>query len=202
VLRVLGSCDADVYVLSEVPETADLDAALAAFGDGYSYVQTGELAVVARGALGQPCRLQDDIGVCAYSVVWGSAQGDCIIIVADLDSNLLLPRGPRLTELTSLIAVHQPDLVVGDLNAPRRSRALTRLPSGYVHAYDAVGVGWSYTWPLPCPVYAIDHCILGTRITPCNYDLQTSTRSDHRRQVLEFVLRTSDPDPAIGSGSM
>ena len=94
----------------------------------------------------------------------------------------------------------EPDLVVGDFNAPRRSRALSPLPSGFVHAYEAVGSGWSYTWPVLCPLYSIDHCIVGQRIHPVVYNLESSWHSDHRRQVLEFTIKSKlQPDQKKGA---
>jgi hypothetical protein len=38
------------------------------------------------------------------------------------------------------------------------------------------------------PVYAIDLCILGSRVIPARYSLASSFRSDHRMQVLDFSL--------------
>jgi vancomycin resistance protein VanJ len=82
-----------------------------------------------------------------------------------------------------------PDLVLGDFNAPRRSRALDPLPQGYTHAYEAVGHGWAYSWPMPLPVLAIDQTILSDRIEPFSYALHSTIVSDHRMQVLDFRLR-------------
>lgn len=99
------------------------------------------------------------------------------------------PFGSQSGEIRKLMVAWDADIVVGDFNAPRRSRALSPLPSGFVHAYEATGSGWSYTWPIPFPVYAIDQCILGSRISPVVYDLESSWRSDHRRQILEFTIQ-------------
>ena len=124
-----------------------------------------------------------------YFVLWQSDEVELKLFVVDLASSLLNARNPRLHELTALMMLHQPDIVVGDFNAPRRSLAISPLPDGFVHAYEAAGSGWSYTWPVPCPVYAIDQCILGRRIVPLRYDLETTTCSDHRLQILDFTAR-------------
>ena len=107
-------------------------------------------------------------------------------------SNVLVHRDPPLRQLIRLMEAHQPDIVAGDFNAPRRSLALDPLPVGFRHAYEVAGKGWSYSWPILFPVYAIDQCILGKRIVPIRYELASSIHSDHRRQILEFsVARVS-----------
>jgi endonuclease/exonuclease/phosphatase (EEP) superfamily protein YafD len=108
------------------------------------------------------------------------------LLVVDLPSEIHIHRDPLLREINRLIEQHQPDLVVGDFNAPRRSRALCELPDGYRHAYDTAGTGWGYTWPVPVPMYALDHCLHSSKIIPVRYDLESSISSDHRLQVFDF----------------
>ena len=183
---------ADLYVLSEIPEKADIRATATSFGQDYSGIRISNLAVVARGPLREGEWLRRQGGVKAYGLVWQSPQGGCRVLVVDLASSLLLAREPRLLAVRELMVEWRADIVVGDFNAPRRSRALSPLPPGFVHAYEAAGSGWSYTWPLPCPVYAIDQCILGQRIRPVMYDLESSLRSDHRRQLFDFTMTRKD----------
>ncbi len=180
----------DLCVLSEIPIDADIPSTAASFGEDYCGVQFGNLAVIARGTLLDGTWLQRGGGVMAYGVRWQSPQGSCRVLVVDLAANLSLAREPRLLAIQELMVDWEADVVVGDFNAPRRSRALSSLPSGYVHAYDAAGSGYSYTWPMPCPVYAIDQCIVGQRVRPEAYALENSWRSDHRRQVLDFTLQS------------
>jgi len=179
---------ADLYVLSEIPQQADMQATAMSFGQDYAGIRFSNLGVVARGSLGDGKWLRRQGGVQAYGLIWQSPQGSCRVLAVDLASSLRLAREPRLLAVRKLMVDWNADLVVGDFNAPRRSRALSPLSPGFVHAYEAVGSGCSYTWPLPCPVYAIDQCILGQRIQPVIYDLESSFRSDHRRQVLEFMI--------------
>ncbi len=113
------------------------------------------------------------------------------MFAVDIGASLFNPRDPRLRKLTALMQTERPDLVVGDFNSRRRSRALCPLPGGFEHAYDAAGSGWSYTWPVPCPVLAIDQCIVGTRITPVMYELTSTLRSDHRMQTLDFIVNAN-----------
>ena len=184
----LHRCRPDLCVLSEIPKETDIQSTAVSFGQGYSGIRFSNLAVVARGSLQDGAWLQHHNGVKAYGVLWHSLQGMCRVLVIDLDSTLLLAREPRLLAVRKMMVDWDADIVVGDFNAPRRSRALSPLPSGFVHAYEAADSGWSYTWPVPCPVYAIDQCILGQRISPVRYDLESSWRSDHKRQVLEFTI--------------
>lgn len=62
------------------------------------------------------------------------------------------------------------------------------LPDGYAHAYRTAGGGCGYTWPVPLPVYAIDHCLHGPRVEPIRYHLGTGA-STHRYQMFDFSLR-------------
>jgi len=107
-------------------------------------------------------------------------------------SDLLVPRDPLLRRMRALMESERPDLVAGDFNAPRRSRALWPLPPGYSHAYLAAGRGWSYTWPVPCPLYALDQCIVSSAIRPLRYDLAADPASDHRIQLMEFLAGPGD----------
>ncbi|MGE3807293.1 MAG: endonuclease/exonuclease/phosphatase family protein [Gemmataceae bacterium] len=179
---------ADIYVLSEAPEEAERIGLAHALGPEFTVVSKGDLAIVARGQLDPVRWLAFDDGVKALLVRWHAPRGSCAVLVVDLASSLSLPREPRLRRVGDLMVRVQADIVVGDFNAPRRSRALSPLPAGYVHAYDAAGQGWSYTWPMPCPVYAIDQCMVGPRVRPLRYQLRGSWRSDHRCQVLDFAI--------------
>ncbi|MBN1591360.1 MAG: hypothetical protein JW888_17740 [Pirellulales bacterium] len=184
---------ADFYVISE-PGDMDVDLLARQLGNDYSARRVAYMAIVARGRLQKPHWVAYGSGLVVYSVRWTFSNQQCNVFVVDLASDVLMPRDPRLRRLVRLIHQYQPDLVVGDFNAPRRSLALSSLPSGYAHAYDVAGSGWSYTWPFPVPVYAIDQCILGRRVVPARYRLVTSLYSDHRRQVLDFTM--TEPDEA------
>lgn len=85
-----------------------------------------------------------------------------------------------------------PFWVVGDFNAPRRSRALCELPAGYRHAYDTAGTGCGYTWPVPIPMYALDHSLHSASIVPVRYTLESSVYSDHRLQIFDFAWRAEE----------
>lgn len=121
----------------------------------------------------------------AHLVTWHTPTGDLQIVVADLPAFLSVAREPLLIRLMKLVTDSGADLVIGDLNAPRRSRRLTQLPDGFRHGYEASGSGWSYTWPAQLPLLAIDHCIVGPRVIPVAYALDSTMLSDHRIQTID-----------------
>lgn len=187
--------DPDLVVLSEVPPEMDSREAGKVFGEGWNGIHISNLAILAQGELLSGRWLMRKDGIRIYGVIWTSVRGSCRLLVVDLPSSLATSRAPGLQAVARAIATWHPDLVVGDFNAPRRSLPLTRLPPGYTHAYETVGSGWSYTWPAPITMLAIDQCIVGPRILPSSYRLETSLRSDHRLQVLDFSLRSPPPEP-------
>jgi endonuclease/exonuclease/phosphatase family metal-dependent hydrolase len=153
------------------------------------------MAIVGRGKLTIGKNLMHD-QAWAHLATWepiGAAVGarPLTLLLGHLPSSLLIARHPRLQEIRSLIEMHHPDLIVGDFNTPRRSWVFAHLPKGYAHAYDVAGSGWSYTWPVPCPLWAIDQCIVGPRVEAIRYELHSKWASDHRLQRLQFRLRDS-----------
>ena len=175
--------DADAYFLSETPHSGNYEEFV-----GYDIVQWFGMTVLVRGELSFGKELHRDHRMLACTLEWESEQGPIRLLMADISAFLHLHRDPKLRQLNGFIAAEKPDLVVGDLNAPRGSRELSPPTAGYRHAYEAAGAGWSYTWPVPIPVYAIDHLLIGKRVVPIRYDLVTTRLSDHRMQVFEFLF--------------
>jgi vancomycin resistance protein VanJ len=189
---VLQAHDADLYVLSEIPNAKAVENFRASLGEAYSAAVFDNLAVIGRGQVRAEEWLIRRGRVKLQTVHWRHAEQVFTLFVVDLPSELHIHREPLLREVNRFIEERQPDLIVGDFNAPRRSRALSDLPTGYRHAYDAVGEGWGYTWPVPVPLYALDQCIYSPRLRAQRYELVTSTHSDHRLQVFEFSLNNAD----------
>ncbi len=187
--QVLRARGADLYVLSEIPDDIDGKTLAAAVGDGYQAEILAGMAVMARGRLDGVERLVRWRHLDVFQVRWRWEDADLRLFVLDSTGDLRVPRDPLMREIVSWIGARQPDLVIGDFNAPRRSRALWPPPEGYVHAYDASGAGWGYTWPAPLPLLAIDQCLAGKRILPRRYELRTFLWSDHRMQTLRFDVR-------------
>jgi vancomycin resistance protein VanJ len=190
-LHILRESAPDICLVSEFPREREPEELVAALGADYDVEKADRMVIVARGELQRGRWLERSRRLKIYAVRWKYRGVELQLLAVDLSPNVFLARDASLLRLVERIRELDPDIVVGDFNSPRRSRALSALPEGYVHAYDAVGRGWSYTWPAWFPVYAIDQCIVGSRIEPVHYELRTALCSDHRRQVLTFVP-TSD----------
>ncbi|MFN0198637.1 MAG: endonuclease/exonuclease/phosphatase family protein [Planctomycetaceae bacterium] len=199
--QTLATEQGDFYLLSEIPDGASLDdltrlraepSSTTGNANQSQWFRIGSMAVWGRGSI-------DDLGWLIKSreakvhlLDWHSPSGKLKILAVDLISDPFVPRDPLLKQIHALIETHQPDIIVGDFNAPRESLGLSRLPQGYRHAYWTAGTGWSYTWPVPVPMYALDQCFFGPRITPLDYRLNSSRLSDHRMQVFDFELQGND----------
>lgn len=179
----LATLDADAYCLSEAPYMTSDDRF-----PGYRVVWSNGMAILARGELTDPDVLVNDGALNAFVCEWRHEQHEMRLMMADIGATLTLHRDPQLTRLNRLIVDQEPDLVLGDLNAPRRSRGLSPPVGGYRHAYETAGAGWSYTWPVPIPVYAIDQILVAKRVKPLRHAISSSSLSDHRMQILEFEL--------------
>ena len=190
----LKSLEADAYLLTEV-YAADAAAQLAqAMGPEFTYVHQHHMLLLARGRTFL-ILTKERIRRRAYFVEWGSPHGMLTVLLVDAPSTYYHAR--LLRDVRDRIVTHEVDVAAGDFNASRRSRAL-RLPKGYAHAYDAAGRGWSATWHDRWPLWDIDQCIVGPRIQPIRYRLQTTGLSDHRLGILDFSVAVP---PAEGSAA-
>lgn len=177
--------------MTDVPNAAHVGVIRDRLGECYEATTFANLAVIGRGKVQADGWLINEDGFEVQAVTWVWNDKSIKMLALDLPSNVFVARNPLLQKVNALIEQHRPDLVVGDFNAPRRSWALANLPTGYHHAYHTVGSGWGSTWPVPVPIYALDHCIHGRRVIPCSYRLGgMSGDSDHRYQVFEFSLNT------------
>ena len=194
----LKSYKADAYILSEVygPEAEGPQKIAEALGSDFTYVRQHHLTLIARGRTRLVLR-DERISRRAYFVEWESGAGLLTILLLDAPSSYYHTR--LLHDIRDRIAAQRPDVAAGDLNAPRRSRALNPLPKGYTHAYDAAGAGWSATWHDRYPIWAIDQCVIGPRIQPIRYRIEPTGLSDHRLGVLDFSVakppEQAGPDP-------
>lgn len=192
----LAATKADIFVLTEVRDVP-LEELRDEMGADYRLTVFADLAVLARGELTGGEWLNRSKKLKVHHLTWHVDGHELSVIAADVGSNPLLPRDPQLRKLVAFMREREADLVAGDLNSPRRSLALDPLPVGYRHAHEAVGESrWSYTWPLPLPVLAIDHCMTGPRIRPLEYTLGVDLVSDHRLQLLDFQVERPAEKPA------
>lgn len=118
-------------------------------------------------------------------------QGPLRIFTVDLISHPTLNRAAALSQLARWIAEHpepSPLLIVGDFNTLRDARAFQALRQGLRNAYEVAGRGWPYSWPLPTPMYAIDHTWVSDTLDVHHYRFRPSALSDHLRQVMMFSI--------------
>jgi len=182
--REIARLRPDLVVLSEAPERVARRVAPAL--PGFRHETFGSLTLLARELLdGEWLERDRRLQVVRGRFGWGGRSWS--VFAVNLGSSLLEPRDPSLRRVVAQLEARRPDLVVGDFNAPRRSRALGRLPPGWRHAYDEAGAGWSATWPVPVPLLAIDQTLVGPRLRATGYRLTGTPWSDHRLQLVELV---------------
>jgi endonuclease/exonuclease/phosphatase (EEP) superfamily protein YafD len=186
----------DVVVLSEGPERVarNVGAAL----PGFRSRSLGALSVLAREpGEGVWLERRRELQAIEIPVRWNGA--DVRLMVVNLASSPRVHRDPWLRRVLALADERRPDLVVGDFNAPRRSRALSRLPEGWRHAYLEAGRGWSASFPVPLPLWSLDHVLVGPGWRALDYRLVSTRWSDHRLQWSE--LARAAPPPAAAAGA-
>jgi vancomycin resistance protein VanJ len=193
---VLRPLDADLVLLSEAPGKPphELERQL---GGELRLTTVGAMALFARGELLDVEWLAREDALQAALLRWAVDGRTLGVLAVNVISSPRIPRDPLLGRVVRMMERRSPDLVLGDFNAPRRSRALARLPAGFRHAYDAGGSGWSATWPARLPLLAIDQTIVGPGLVVRAYSLRTTRISDHRLQVTELDFRVP---PGGGSG--
>jgi len=178
--RHIESLHPDIIVLSEIPEMFDAKSLT-----GFDVLVIDGMAVACHGLMTKSGPLVRGGALQVRHVTCQLPDGPLEVMIADMTSSIAVPRDPYLRPFVALLADRKIDVSVGDFNAPRRSLAFSDLFPGYRHAYDAAGAGWSYTWPVPVPFLAIDQCIVGPRLKPVHYQLQSTLLSDHRLQILD-----------------
>lgn len=176
----IESLNPDIIVLSEMPVLFDAKTLT-----GFDVLVIDGMAVACHGLMTKSGPLVRGGALQARHVTCQLSEGPLEVMIADMTSWIGIPRDPYLRPFVALLADRKIDVSVGDFNAPRRSLAFSGLPPGYRHAYAAAGAGWSYTWPVPVPLLAIDQCIIGPRLKPVRYQLQSTLLSDHRLQILD-----------------
>ena len=126
-------------------------------------------------------------------------QGPLTIVCVDLISHPNLNRKDSMNNLADWLEKNDryPTIILGDFNTPRDSIAFRPIRKTFHHAYEAAGRGWPYTWPIPLPLYAIDHAWVSSEIETVAYHLMPTRYSDHKRQVMDIDLIPAPPsEPA------
>jgi endonuclease/exonuclease/phosphatase (EEP) superfamily protein YafD len=138
---------------------------------------------------------------------WGARlatpAGELDVVCVDVVSHPAIDRAKALAPLTRWLHERVSDvplLLIGDFNTPRDSRAFRGIRERLMHAYETAGRGWPYTWPLPIPLFAIDHSWHSPEIAVHRYRLRNAPLSDHRRQIFEISIRPRAADESAARG--
>ncbi len=113
------------------------------------------------------------------------------MILADLISDPLSPRGPPLGKLFEILQAQEatPTLVVGDFNTPPTSVCFDGWRPDWSRAWDLAGSGYQATWPQPLPVLTLDHVWGNRGLTFHRCVCGWSSCSDHRPVIVELTVR-------------
>lgn len=82
--------------------------------------------------------------------------------------------------------VPEPDLIIGDFNAPAGSWSLRRLVGSMAEAHAEAGVGDPATWPRRRALWHIDLAFVSEAWRVARYDTVDPGITDHRLQVVEL----------------
>ena len=208
----------DVVVLSEAPSAARLDSLERRLGMEWSSARLGhdpakpfayKLAVLSRWPVRREAMVPIRNGIAADIRV-ERPHRPLRLLVVDGESKVTKLRTPMLDDIAEACrratTTSSPfDVVVGDFNALSRSLGFDVLRSaagGYALA-SCASTGWRGTWPMPMPVYDIDHVWVHaeTRVLSCS--LFANLACDHRGQIVrlrfpgEATLRKYDPNSVL-----
>lgn len=190
ILRAVQPDRPDILLLSETSRRPDLDLFAGRELHLPYFFEDQGMAIASR----FPVEPQGAITLAngrAWRVLLQTPTGPLEIVAVDLMSHPTLNRRLPMEALGRWLENRTntaPLLVVGDFNTPRDARVFRPLRRHLRHAYELAGCGWPYSWPLPVPMYAIDHAWVSPGIKVQRYDIESSRLSDHRRQVLDLAL--------------
>ncbi|WP_165070442.1 endonuclease/exonuclease/phosphatase family protein [Paludisphaera rhizosphaerae] len=192
----------DVVVLSEAPPGEQLDSLKKRLGPEWSstwgeHDQTSgywyRIAAFSRWPVGEGRRVPVRNGT-ALDVRIERPGRPIRLLVVDGQSKITQLRTPFLHDVAEACRKAADegapyDLIAGDFNAVGRSLgfdALRATAGGYEPA-AASSIGWRASWPMPLPVFDIDHVWVhdGWRIRSCS--LFASLSCDHRGQVVRLT---------------
>lgn len=114
----------------------------------------------------------------------------------DIVSRPELYRQPIMNKLAAWIDARTnniPLVVMGDFNTPHDAASMRPVRNQLQFAYSLGGRGWPYTWPVPLPVYNIDHMWVSHDITVHDYNLKVARYSDHKRQLADISFPDRRP---------
>jgi vancomycin resistance protein VanJ len=191
-LEQLAEFRPDVVFLSECRYRDDLaEVARTTLGLDHAFHDQG-MAILSR----YPFTPQGTVSLNRSARCWWARlvtpMGTVDLVTVDLVSHPFLNRNDPLRALADWVARRDPTvplLMAGDFNTPRNASAFQPLRAHLQNGYEIAGRGWPYSWPLPLPLYSLDHLWISPGLHIQNYRLRASFRSDHLRQLAEVEIR-------------
>ena len=98
-----------------------------------------------------------------------------------------------LKEKAQAAGISAPDLILGDLNVTRHSRALEHAFPKFRNAFDEGGVGWSGTWWRDFPLWHLDQILVSPSMRSIRYEVLNPGVGDHRIQRAALRWNTRNP---------
>lgn len=128
---------------------------------------------------------------------WALTTAGLRVMAVHPDSPLKPPWAANQATIRKAALREHPDLVLGDFNATLDHEPLRRiLATGLSDAAQLTNAGWQPTWPadgyagLPLPPgAAIDHVLVGHRLTAIRTSTVTVADTDHRSLIAEIATR-------------
>lgn len=202
----------DVVVLSEAPPDARLDSLTRRLGPAWTSTRLEhapgsaywyKLVALARWPVqeGRPVAIRNGA---ALDVRIDRPGRPLRLLVVDGQSRPTQSRSPMLRDVAEACRraaeEGEPyDALAGDFNAVARSLGFDAIRSaaGGYEAASRSSLGWRGTWPMPLPIYDIDHVWvrLPPRVLRC--DLLANLACDHRGQLVLLA-----PSPAAASDAV
>jgi len=188
IVRTMSYDYPDIVLISEPPRLDMIsDIAYHALGMENIFTDSG-MTIASRFPITYMGNIPIESGV-AWRVRIDTSEGPLEFVAADLVSHPKLNRKRPLKSLAAWIDTRTNDIplvMVGDFNTAHDSVAFEPLRQRMKHAYQVNGRGWPYTWPVPFPVFAIDHTWVSPNIIVNDYFLKVARYSDHKRQIADI----------------
>ena len=180
----------DICLFSESPRYADVaDLARRKLGTPHTLVDAG-MGLFSKYPF-EPLGSLKLTNAKGWAVRIATPSGPLHLVIVDLISHPTLNRRIPIQQLSDWIGTLPPAIpvvVLGDFNTPRDALSFDPLRKRLRNAYEIAGRGWPYSWPIPAPVYSIDHAWVSPAVRVLNYSMKGSWLSDHRRQVMDIDL--------------
>lgn len=185
---------ADIILLSEAPPDLELLEIVPRIFPTGSWYRTDGMTVMSRFPITPLERLDLPDGRAWVARIKPPA-GAFDLLAADLRANVFVARKPDLLALADWIDRRNeklPLLTAGDFNTPPDSLHFRRFRENLIHAHEAAGGGWPYSWTVPFPMIQIDHVWTSPGITPRGHRYRFALGSDHLMQVFDFKVESPD----------